>query len=391
MNKDKHKKFEDWVKQLFSDRLSEDISYHNLQHTLLIVEKSLEIAKEEKLSKHENEEVYFAAWLHDTGYCVGQPSGHEERGAEIAQDQLAELGWAQDRIDHVKQAIRSTQVPQRPKSSIDRILCDADLYHLGLSDFETYSNLLRKEIESLRKKKFTDLEWWKGTLEFFNSHQFHTVSTRKKLDFQKQKNRELIQEKIKNMELKNKSEKPKKTKKAKRGIETLYRITSKNHLELSGLADNKANIMISVNSIIISIIVSVLIRKLEEFPNYLIPTILMIATCLVAMIFAILATRPKVSKGNLTQEDIENKKGNLLYFGNFHNMTESEYLEGIKELRNDEDYLYDSLSRDIYYLGKILTIKYQYLRKSYSIFMYGFIISVLAFLIATLFFDPYQY
>ncbi|WP_373399479.1 Pycsar system effector family protein [Algoriphagus halophilus] len=88
----------------------------------------------------------------------------------------------------------------------------------------------------------------------------------------------------------------------------MFRVTAKNHMELSSIADNKANIMISVNSIIISIVVTVLIRKLEEFPNYTIPAILLISTCLGAMVFAILATRPKVTHGSVSEESIGKKK-----------------------------------------------------------------------------------
>lgn len=157
------------------------------------------------------------------------------------------------------------------------------------------------------------------------------------------------------------------------------------------MADNKANIMISVNSIIISIVVTVLIRKLEEFPNYTIPAILLITTCLSAMVFAVLATRPKVTHGVITKEDIEKKQSNLLYFGNFFDLSLSDYTKGMHAMMEDGEYLYDSMIRDIYFLGKVLAVKYKLLRKSYNIFMFGFVISVLSFLVATLFFEPLQY
>ena len=123
----------------------------------------------------------------------------------------------------------------------------------------------------------------------------------------------------------------------------------------------------------------------------MIPTFLLVATCLTAMVFAILATRPKVSNGVVTKEDIQKKQGNLLYFGNFHEMSLSEYKEGMYTLMEDGGYLYGSMITDIYYLGKVLSVKYRMLRKSYNIFMFGFVISIISFLIATLFFDPIQY
>ena len=179
-------------------------------------------------------------------------------------------------------------------------------------------------------------------------------------------------------------EKLKKAKKAKpeRGIETMFRTTSHNHILLSEMADNKANILITINSIILSVVVSVLIRKLEENPRLLIPTLLLVAVCLATTVFAILSTRPIVNEGTFTREDIHSKRTNLLFFGNFFGMRIEDYEWGMKEMMKDSEYLYGSLIKDIYYLGKVLGRKYKYLRLAYNVFMYGFVLAILSFLIA---------
>ena len=188
-----------------------------------------------------------------------------------------------------------------------------------------------------------------------------------------------------------------KVKKAKelsptRGIETMFRLTSKNHMELSAMADNKANIMISINSIILSVIVSVLIRKLEEYPHMTVPAVMLTVVCLTTIVFAILATRPNITKGKFERLDIQNKETNLLFFGNFHRMRLDDYAWAMKEMLKDGDYLYSSMIKDIYFLGAVLGKKYRLLRMSYTIFMFGFVISVLGFIIAELFFkSPYPY
>lgn len=177
-----------------------------------------------------------------------------------------------------------------------------------------------------------------------------------------------------------------------RGIETMFRTTSKNHMELSAIADNKANIMISVNSIILSVIISVLIRKLEEYPHMTAPALMLTFTCLATIVFAVLATRPNVTKGKFEHDDILNKKTNLLFFGNFHKMSLEDYQWGMKEMLKDADYLYGSMMKDIYFLGAVLGKKYKLLRVSYTIFMFGFVLSILGFLVAQLFFSsPYPY
>ena len=169
-----------------------------------------------------------------------------------------------------------------------------------------------------------------------------------------------------------------------RGIETMFKIASENHTTLSGMADTKSNIMISINSIILSVVITVLFRKLEEFPNLLIPTLMLVVTCLVTIVFAILATRPNVSAGKFTRKDIEEKKTNLLFFGNFHGMEFPNYDWGMRQMMKDADYLYGSLIKDIYFNGQVLAKKYKLLRWSYSFFMFGFVASIIAFTIALL-------
>jgi hypothetical protein len=182
-----------------------------------------------------------------------------------------------------------------------------------------------------------------------------------------------------------KEKKNKKGQKTGRGVETMFRLTSKNHLDLSNMADNKANIMISINSIILSVIVTVLIRKLEEYPHLIAPTLIMTVVCLTTIVFAILSTRPNVTKGRFTREDIHNKKTNLLFFGNFHNMSLEDYEWGMKQMINDPDYIYSSLIRDIYFLGAVLGKKYKMLRIAYTFFMFGFVFAVLSFIFAEVF------
>jgi hypothetical protein len=190
---------------------------------------------------------------------------------------------------------------------------------------------------------------------------------------------------VKDLEKKLAKLKERENKKPTRGIETMFRITSENHMTLSGMADTKANIMISINSIILSILVGILIRKFEEYPNLIIPTLIIVVVCLCAIVFAILATRPNISSGKFTREDINRKRTNLLFFGNFHRMKLDDYMWGMKEMLKDGDYLYGSLIKDIYFLGVVLGKKYRFLRISYTVFMFGFVIAILSFFLAIAF------
>ena len=175
-----------------------------------------------------------------------------------------------------------------------------------------------------------------------------------------------------------------------RSVQTLYRVTLKNHLKLSDIADTKANILLSVNAIIISLVLANLLTKLDNPSNtYMIyPTLILIMFSVVSMVLSVLATRPNITTGKFTKEDVEERRVNLLFFGNFHQMDLKEYEWALQEMVKDKDYVYSSLTKDLYYLGVVLNRKYKILRITYNIFMIGMIISVISFGIAFRFFGP---
>ena len=237
-------------------------------------------------------------------------------------------------------------------------------------------------------------------------HHYFTDYARKNYDDAKKKNLEMVEEIQKNMKSENgsgegngKEKKHKKKDKSKkkdkgldRGIETMFRLTSRNHIDLSSMADNKANIMISINAIILSVVVSVLVRRLEEFPYLVIPTVILTIVCLITIVLSILVTRPQVALGKFSKADIEKRKVNLLFFGNFHRMNLHDYEWAVKEMMKDGDYLYSNLIHDIYHLGVVLGRKYRMLRVCYTFFMFGFVISIVSFLVAEIFFrSAYPY
>ncbi|MFY0598287.1 MAG: HD domain-containing protein [Cyclobacteriaceae bacterium] len=389
----------DFALKILENELPESIQYHSADHTKSVVEAALEIGENSNLSADEMEIVQLAAWFHDLGYKSGG-SEHEVLSTEMAENFLNERDYDASKVEKIKGCILATRMPQSPKNRLEWVLCDADLIHLAKEDYFEKSRLLLNEMNEAMGKGFSSEEWMQMNCDFITNHQFFTDYARQKYGPIKRENLASVKKKIKKTDkqssevkkLEEKIEKLKlKVQQAKettptRGIETMFRLTSKNHLDLSGMADNKANIMISVNSIILSVIFSLLIRKLEEYPHLTVPAFIITAVCLATIIFSILATRPNVTKGVFTPEDIHNRKTNLLFFGNFHKMKREDYEWGMKEMMKDADYLYTSLTRDIYFLGVVLGKKYRLLRVAYNIFMFGLILSVIAFIIAERFF-----
>ena len=166
-----------------------------------------------------------------------------------------------------------------------------------------------------------------------------------------------------------------------RGIDTLFRVTLNNHTQLSAIADSKANILLSVNSIIISITLTALIPKLDSPSNahLILPTFSLLIFSVITIVFTIMATKPKVSTNPNIKSDIQNRKANILFFGNFHQLALQDFNDAMNDLMKDRDYLYDTLIKDLYFLGLVLNRKYKLLSISYTTFMIGIIVSVSAF------------
>jgi hypothetical protein len=170
-----------------------------------------------------------------------------------------------------------------------------------------------------------------------------------------------------------------------RGVQTMFKNSSSNHQRLSMMADNKAFIMITVNSIIISVAIGLRIGKFVQTPHLIWPTTLLLAVNIAAIIYSVLATRPNIPKGTFTMEQVEKKTVNLLFFGSYYKMGLKEYEYGIRQMMDDSEFLYGSLIKDIYWQGRILGRKFRLLRISYDIFMYGIAVSVIAYLAVSFF------
>ena len=175
-------------------------------------------------------------------------------------------------------------------------------------------------------------------------------------------------------------EKIKKALGTRRGIETMFRSPYRVQMDLTGLADNKANMMVSINGIIISIIIAAVAPKLDANPWLLLPSTVFLIGTLISIIFAILAARPRVMSRHISFSDLEHSEGNLLFFGDFASVSQSEFEAGMVELIEDRTLLYETMIRNIYGLGFVLSKKFRLLQKAYTAFMIALILGVGSFI-----------
>lgn len=386
-------KTEHFVSELLTKNLDSRFTYHNLRHTQRVVKSTKELLNYYNLSDVENERLLLAAWFHDTGHTKDWKN-HEERSCEIARDFLKSYNYDPEGIEQVCSLIMVTKMCNEPSNLMEGIIRDADISHFAKKSYWETTDFLKEELKALGIANYSNKEWRDKNIKMFRSkHNFFTDYAKENWEKGKQQNlKKLLKEKKEEKKIAKKEALKAKYKNESpdRSVQTLYRVTLKNHLKLSDIADTKANILLSVNAIIISLVLANLLTKLDNPSNtYMIyPTLILIMFSIVSMVLSVLATRPNVTSGKFTKEDVEKRKVNLLFFGNFHQMELSEYEWALKELVKDKDYVYSSLTKDLYYLGIVLNKKYKILRITYNIFMLGMIISVISFIIAFRYFGP---
>ena len=164
-----------------------------------------------------------------------------------------------------------------------------------------------------------------------------------------------------------------------RGVETMFRAAYRVQMELTALADNKANMMISINGIIISIIIAAVSPKLDANPWLILPSTVFLVGTLISIVFSILAARPRISTQPITLQDLENSKGNILFFGNFANLSPDHFQQGMLELMQDRRVMYETMIDNIYGIGVVLKKKFALLKVAYTCFMMALVLGVLSF------------
>ncbi|WP_207427697.1 Pycsar system effector family protein [Pedobacter sp. SYSU D00535] len=390
------KSAEEYIFNLLRDKLQPDYVYHNYKHTQQTVKACRELAESYNLSSRDYEILMLAALFHDSGYTETY-KGHEEVSVRILKDFLKDDYPAED-LNKIEALILSTKASSTPEGMLQEILHDADYINIGKKKFLERAELLRIEWERVLDKKYSDLEWAEVQLNFLISTSFATQEAILKYGDQREANIRAQREKVEMLRLENeklqakleKSNPANGAKKEGRGIETLYRSLYEYHINLSSIADNKANIMISINTIIISLVITLFgsgytFSGQNEFGSlrFVIPMAVLLVTSLLAVVFAVLSSRPNVT----TKEryELSKKDSSILFFGNFAQLQLREFVERIRELKYEKEELYDSMSIDIYYLGSVLVKKYRLLSWSYNIFMGGLVLCAVGFVVIMLF------
>jgi len=388
----------EYVTGFMQEHQNKKLIYHTLHHTETVVEITQEAGIHYGLNNNDLLITLVAAWFVDVGYYEDYRQ-HEVASAGIAENFLRKTGVGDEIIKDVKSCLLATKIPQSPANLPQQIVCDAVLFHVSAEDFGEQHKLMRRELSLLQEIAVDKDEWRKSTIQFMEKHSYFTdyfkkhLAKRKKDNLEKLKKKDattalpvdpitvLLQSRPAMTQVPDTKEEKKKEDRPERTIETMFRITADKSQRLSDQADTKSHIMISVNSLILTVLLAVLLQKLKDNVKLPLPMIILMIVNLLTIIFAILATRPRIPAGTFTQNELREKKVNLLFFGNFYKMKFEDYQNGMFQVMDDKYFLYSNLLRDIYTQGVRLGEKYKMLKISYSIFMFGLILSILSFVI----------
>ncbi|ASV29603.1 hypothetical protein CJ263_04890 [Maribacter cobaltidurans] len=172
-----------------------ELPFHNLEHTKEVVQNVKYLCAAMDINEQDTEVLLIAAWFHDTGFSMTY-KGHEDQSKFIATTFLKEQKANKSFINKVCNCIDATKMPQRPTNVLAKVLCDADLFHLGTTNFLYKNMLLRKEWELFSDIIMADDEWQMLNINFLEEHRFKTTYGKEILENGKQENLDKLKQLI---------------------------------------------------------------------------------------------------------------------------------------------------------------------------------------------------
>jgi len=383
---------------LFRESETSKLFYHSLGHTREVVEAADQIAGISGFSESDHEALLIAAWWHDAGMlvCGDNPIGHEKTSAQLANAFLEKHGYVTDRIALVERLIMATDMNHVPAGILEEAMRDADMNGLGRPEYRDRLKSLHKEWDAQGRLHTQDrVQWLKENIAFFNDHSYLTPAAERLYGEQKKNNLERLEKQLKKRLKKGKKSKNKSGKsksstviQSEKSAQMMLKTTLRNNIDLTSIADGKANIMLSINAVILTVAIPLISTYIPSYNYLIIPTGVLLLTSVLSITYATLATRPVKTAGSTDLSQIGTGKTNLFFFGNYHSMNINDYKSGLKEVFASQELLDSSVMNDLYWLGVALGTKFNRLRICYAIFLLGMVLTVLAFIITFYHADP---
>lgn len=387
---DTQQRAQQFVLRLYGQKQDARLLLHNYAFAAGLAERVGGLAAGNNSADSVRQTAELLAWFLPTGYLFDyhNPGPYS---LKVAQQFMQQSGVPEPSQRPLLGGLQRVIRGEGPTNETERLLQDALVVQTFLTQPEERMPLLRLERELMLERSYTKADWAKALqgellqLKLYTHYgqAHHQPFLAKAIHDQRAE----VDKRVEKEEAKDGLFTALEKKDPVRGAQTYFRTNYRNHINLSAIADNKANIMISVNAILVSVLITFLsYRNIgENAPHILLPVVIFLVTGLASLVFAVLSARPKVTKLNPRGKADSEAKRNLVFFGNFVHLPVEEYEAAMDELFQDSSLLYGNMVRDLYYLGQVLDKKYRFLSISYNIFMVGFAATVLSFLIALFF------
>ena len=384
----------EYLLNLFNLLHKPSLLYHNFHKIEQLLDLGESFCTNQNCTNEEKEIIQLCLLFAHSGYLTDY-ADPEEKSIKEAISFLKDVNYNSQKLNLVIECLEKALYPSSlPGKKTEMIVSDCLQAADKNEDFPESIQLLRLEKELLTGHSYSNLQWNQLLLQEINQTRYFTTFGKVQFEPLLANHIIFLRNQINKANRANQKENLQpdrfnqlEPKIPERGIQSFFRSNFRNHIHLSAIADNKANIMISINAILISILITALTYQniTQTKPGILLPVILFLLTGLTSLIFAVLSIRPKVTSNISPNQPDDILRKDITFFGNFVQLDLDRYEKVMDGLLRNGEHLYRAMTRDLYFLGKVLDKKYKYLTWSYNIFMVGFVATVVSFLIILFF------
>ncbi len=354
--------------------------YHGFKRTREVVDACREIAKGCKLDEEDFEIALLAAWFHDAGYAAGM-EGDPSRSVEICRKFLGSRKGSNGLADEVVACLDGAErISDQKRTLREDVLHDALLSPLADKNYVREAELLRLETERREGKLYSDVDWTQRCIAYFEEHPYRTRYAQLEYSSRRAANLVRLHKQLRQQVgevAESHAEQAKLSKGAGKTVEGIFYYLTKIQVGLIGLADRRTSTMVHVNAIMISIVVGLLLRRLESERYLLVPTLILLTVNLVVIFISIYSMRS--ARSSVLKQERRMHEANLLLFTNELPLALSDYVERMNRIALDVQGLQTTMLEHMYFVRKMLLDRQRALRLTYDVFIYGLAVSLVAF------------
>jgi len=356
--------------------------YYGYKRSREVVGVTKEIAKGNKLNGDDGQVLLLAAWFHDAGYAGGE-NGGLAKSIEHARTFLAQQGQPQRIGDAVAACLQGVDGEDLHDGLVQDVLRDALLVSIASKNYPQEAELLRLDEERLTGKVYSDVEWTRSRIDYLQNHAFRTRWAQLEYNGQRARNLVRLHKLLRRQTEDLAAGGAKIASRPARTTDRLFGELTRNQLKLLSIADRRTSTMIHVNAIMISVLVALVLRRIEDHRNLLVPTVVFLCVNLTVVVLSIWSLR--AGRGLIKEferEDIPAHDANLLITTNEADLSLPEYVHRVNQLVADAPALQNAMIEYLYFGRRMIILRRRALALTYNVFLFGLAIGLISFVVA---------